>query len=103
MGQLYPSELRDSSEWVLCNAQDILDSVKKWGGWKKIFPNGIPMWLHKLRNYFNVEPKYLRLVDQPVTDHWMRDVRSHGQLDSFVGKRTLTGHVYFDEEVEVWY
>jgi hypothetical protein len=103
MGQLYPSELRDSSEWVLSNAQDVLDSVKKWGGWKKIFPNGIPPWLHKLRNYFNVEPRYLRLVDKPVTDHWMREVRSHGQLNDFVGRRTLSDHVYFDEEVEVWY
>jgi hypothetical protein len=33
----------------------------------------------------------------------MSDIRSHGQLGSFVGKRTLTGHVYFDEEIEVWY
>jgi hypothetical protein len=103
MGLLYPSELKDSSEWVLSNAQDILDSVKNAGGWKKVFPSGIPTWLHKLRNYFNVEPKCLRLVDKSVTVHWMRDIRSHGKMDGFIGKRALTGHVYFDEEVEVWY
>lgn len=103
MRLLYLSELQDSSEWVLSNAQDILDSVKKAGGWKKVFPNGVPTWLHKLRNYFNVEPKCLRLVDKSVTDHWMLNIRSHGRMDSFVGKRALTGHVYFDEEVEVWY
>jgi len=103
MGLLYASELTDSSEWVLQNAQDILDSVKKAGGWAKIFPKGVPSWLHKLRNYFNTEPKSLRLVDKSVTDHWWHDIRSHGKMDSFVGKRALTGQVYFDEEIEVWY
>lgn len=103
MGQLYASELKDSSEWVLQNPQDILDSVNKAGGWAKIFPKGVPMWLHKLRNYFNVEPKSLRLVDKSVTDHWMKQVRAHGKIDGIITKYALTGDVYFDEEVEVWY
>lgn len=103
MGLLYASELTDSSEWVLKNAQDILDSVKQAGGWGKVFPKGVPDWLHRLRNYFNVEPHTLRLVDKSVRDHWMNNVRSHGKLSGFVGERTLTGHVYFDEAVEVWY
>ena len=103
MGLLYKSELQDSTDWVLQNAQDILDSVKKAGGWAKVFPKGVPPWLHKLRNYFNVEPKCLTLVDKTVTDHWMQDIRSHGELCGPVGSRTLSGDVYFDEEVEVWY
>jgi hypothetical protein len=103
MGLLYASELRDSTDWVLQNAQDILDSVKKAGGWAKVFPKGVPMWLHKLRNYFNVEPKSLRLVDKSVTGHWMQDVRAHGQIDGLITQFALTGDVYFDEEVEVWY
>jgi hypothetical protein len=69
MGILYASELQDPSEWVDQNAQDILDSVKKAGGWKKVFPKGVPTWLHKVRNYFNLEPKTLRLVDKQPTDH----------------------------------
>lgn len=104
MGLLYASELQDSREWVFQNAQDILDSVKNAGGWAKIFPKGVPKWLHKLRNYFNVEPKTLRLVDRSVTNHWMQDIRSFGKLSAFIkGPRTLSGDVYFDEEVEVWY
>lgn len=103
MGLLYASELTDSSEWVLQNAQDILDSVKKAGGWAKIFPKGVPNWLHKLRNYFNVEPKCLRLVDKSVTDHWMQDIGSHGKIDGLITQFALSGDVYFDEEVEVWY
>lgn len=104
MGLLYASELADSREWVRQNAQDILDSVKKAGGWAKVFPKKVPDWLHKLRNYFNVEPRELKLVDKSVTDHWMREIRKHGELDTpFIGKRTLSGHVYFDEEIEVWY
>ena len=104
MGLLYASELKDPGEWVNQNAQDILDSVKKAGGWKTLFPTGVPMWLHKIRNYFNVEPTTLRLVDRGVAVHWMSEVRKYGQLNAFIkGPRTLSGHVYFDEEVEVWY
>ncbi len=104
MGLLYASELKDPNDWVGQNAEDILKSVRQAGGWKTLFPSNIPMWLHKIRNYFNVEPATLRLVDQGVTAHWMAVVRKHGQLNAFIkGPRTLSGHVYFDEEVEVWY
>src|SRR5262249_51982488 len=44
-----------------------------------------------------------RLVDKSVTAHHMRLIRAHGQMEGFIGKRALTGDVYFDEEVEVWY
>jgi hypothetical protein len=103
MGLLYASELIDSSEWVDQNAQYILDSVKNAGGWRKVFPKGPPKWLHKLRNYFNVEPKCLRLVDKHPTDHAMRLIRSHGHIDGLISQFALTGDVYFDEEVETWY
>lgn len=104
MDLLYASELKDPNDWVGQNAQNILDSVKQAGGWKKLFPNDLPMWLHKTRNYFNVEPVTLRLVDKSVTNYWMAEVRKHGQLNAFIkGPRTLSNDVYFDEEVEVWY
>ncbi len=103
MGRIYPSELPNSWEWVNQNAQDILQSVRDANGWAKIFPKKVPMWLHKLRNYFNIEPKSLRLVDKTPTDHAMHDIRSHGKMDSFIGKRALTGQVYFDEDAETWY
>lgn len=103
MALLYKSELQDSVDWVGRNAKEILDSVRNADGWEKVFPNGIPTWLHKLRNYFNVEPKTLRLMDKSVTDHWMRKIRSHGQIGGLITRFALTGDVYFDEEVEVWY
>ncbi|QYO63408.1 hypothetical protein [Leptolyngbya sp. 7M] len=103
MDLLYSSELQDPVDWVGMNAKLILASVMKAGGWAKIFPDGVPRWLHKLRNYFNVEPRSLRLVDRSIKDHWMSEIRAHGKLSGIVGKRTLTGDVYFDEEVEVWY
>jgi hypothetical protein len=110
MGLLYKSEIPDSTAWVGQNAQDILDSVKNAGGWAKVFPKKVPDWLHKLRNYFNVEPKCLRLVDKNLTAHWMQEIRSHGQMDKFpitpgriATRFSLSDDVYFDEEVEVWY
>jgi hypothetical protein len=103
MGLLYASELQDSSEWVDQNAQDILQSVKNAGGWKKVFPKGVPHWLHKIRNYFNLEPKTLRLVDKQPTDHAMHEIRSYGQIDGIITRFALTGDVYFDEDAETWY
>ena len=105
MGMLYPSEIPDSTNWVLNNAEDILKSVLKAGGWAKVFPKKIPPWLHKIRNYFNVEPKCLRLVDSSVTAHWMQEIRSHGQMDKFpitpgriATRFSLSDDVYFDED-----
>lgn len=104
MERLYISELREPAEWVDKDAEFILKSVQKIeGGWAKIFPDGPPRWLHKIRNYFNVEPKTLRLVDKNPTAHAMREVGSHGHLTGLKGSRTLSGHVYFDEDVETWY
>ena len=62
------------------------------------------MWLHKLRNYFNVEPVTLRLLDQGRTSRWMSEIRKHGQLGGWTsGPRTLSGHVYVDERDNTWY
>jgi len=103
MGLLYASELTDPSEWVDQNAQDILQSVKDAGGWKKVFPKGVPHWLHKIRNYFNLEPKTLRLVDKQPTDHAMHEIRKHGQIGGLITRFALSGDVYFDEDAETWY
>lgn len=102
-GHLYPSELRDPSEWVNQNAQCILESVRKADGWKQVFPGIFPMWLHKLRNYFNVEPVTLRLLDQANTNHWMSEIRKHNQLGGWISSKTLSGHVYVDENNNPWY
>ncbi len=103
-GLLYASELRDPSEWVNQNAQCILDSVRQADGWKQVFQGRkFPMWLHKLRNYFNVEPETLRLLDQGTTGRWMSEIREHGQLGGWISSKTLSGHVYADENNNIWY
>lgn len=100
---LYPGELRDAHEWIGQTAENILQSVNHAGSWAKVFEHGVPMWLHRLRNYFNVEPKFLRLLNKPLTDHYMSKIRSNGQLDDFVGERTLSEDVYADEQGRIWY
>jgi hypothetical protein len=103
-GLLYASELRDPSEWVNQNAQRILDSIKQAGGWNQVFQGPVPMWLHKLRNYFNKEPMTLKLLDPSRTRHWMSEITRHGQLGGRTsGPRTLSGHVYVDESNNIWY
>ncbi|MEQ1764546.1 MAG: hypothetical protein ABL984_15560 [Pyrinomonadaceae bacterium] len=101
---LSAAELKDPNKWLGQSAEGILKAVRQANGWITLFPDGVPMWLHKIRNYFNVEPATLRLVDKGTTAHWMGDIRKYCQLNAFIkGPRTLSGHVYFDEEVEVWY
>jgi len=102
---LYPGELRDAHEWVGQNAQCILDSVRRADGWKNVFkdPFPFPMWLHKLRNYFNVEPTTLRLLDKATTSIRMGEISQYGKLCGLQGSRTLSGHVYVDEYSRVWY
>jgi len=105
MGHLYASELRDPSEWVNKNAQFILDSAGKAGGWRTVFEKEkvFPMWLHKLRNYFNVEPATLRLLDRGKANQWMSAIREHKQLDGPISSNTLSGDVYADENNNIWY
>ena len=104
-GLLYASDLRDASEWVNQSAQCVLDSVRQADGWKQVFQGRpVPMWLHKLRNYFNVEPVTLRLLDQGRASRWMSEIREHKQLGGWTsGPRTLSGHVYVDENNNTWY
>lgn len=103
MSTLSTVDLQESGKWVGLNAEQILYSVLHAGGWAKVFPKGVPSWLHKLRNFFNVEPRTLKLVNKSLTDHWMQDINSHGALTGITGYFALTGDVYQDEEIAVWY
>jgi hypothetical protein len=54
------NELRLYKNWVGRTPQEIIAVVKGIsGGWLTVFPKGLPIWAHRVRNYFNVEPKFL--------------------------------------------
>lgn len=56
------SDLRDYSKWIGQRADKVYFAARAVGGWKVVFPNGLPRWASKVRNYFNVLPTTLKRV-----------------------------------------
>ncbi len=59
-----PEELRDYRNWHELTAKDVLNAVREIeGGWATVFKKGVPCWASRLRNYFNITPKFLKRYD----------------------------------------
>jgi hypothetical protein len=100
-------QLRDYSNWVGNSAKDIRDAVIKVGGWANVFssaafPRGLPLWAHRIRNYFNREPASLMRLDAKSTERLIE------RVDEGLGWHpaemwALTDDVYKDAQSWVWY
>jgi hypothetical protein len=62
--------LRDYGKWLLHSPQDVIDSVKSVR-WHNVFPSRVPRWANKVRNYFNINPTWLRLLDKTTSAEWL--------------------------------
>lgn len=97
-----PEKLRDYRYWYEndLNAEQILKAVQGFkGGWKAVFPKGIPCWASRLRNYFNILPDSLMRFD------WQREqtIYKKNLVDGgFMAFHALHGAVYKDEKNRVW-
>lgn len=118
-------ELRSYDNWVGKNAQIILDSVYRHGGWDNVFPNNgdpFPLWLSRVRNFFNYYPNKLKILDlnegkqrSKMANHYhdypgvAADVFSLGSLpyanaDSKAkAADALSEYVYLDNSGNYWY
>lgn len=67
-------ELGNYTEWLKVSPSDILREVKLHGGWKAVFPHHLPAWAHKVRNYFNVEPRSLTRLEASAEKVYMRKI-----------------------------
>jgi hypothetical protein len=54
------SELKLYERWVNKSAAQVFAAAKAVGGWQVVFPDGLPRWASKVRNYFNLLPTSLR-------------------------------------------
>lgn len=99
--------LRDYNEWLKKSPADVLAAVKPFG-WAIVFDKGIPRWAHRVRNFFNQEPRFLMLLDK---DHGNEIVRSLYQTikppnesssQNFFRRMALTGDAYRDENNKIW-
>lgn len=105
--------LQDYNNWIGKSPQQILDAVRK-NGWAGVFsttkfPRGLPIWAHRVRNYFNREPKFLMRLDEKESKFRLKrlsytsKIREEGIKDSVVHSKALTDYVYLDENNTEWF
>lgn len=56
--------LRDYKLWTQTNALAVREAVKGVGGWAIVFPDHVPRWASRVRNYFNETPRQLMRLDE---------------------------------------
>jgi len=100
-------KLKDYNYWVGTSAEEILNAVRNVGGWTNIFPNKIPLWAHRIRNFFNREPKSLERLDAKRSAKLL--MQSYAKLplnsvgDYIPEVYALSDDVYKDAQNWVWY
>jgi hypothetical protein len=57
------SKLKDYNNWIGQTARDVHLSVIAAGGWQIVFPGTLPRWASRIRQYFNLVPMTLTLLD----------------------------------------
>ena len=79
--------LGDYKNWLKVTAADVLSDVKKAGGWAEVFPDGLPLWAHRVRNYFNQEPVLLTRLDGDTSREMLHQVNRN--LSKMVRERNI--------------
>lgn len=86
------ASLRDYEKWVDQPVAKVLGAAKAAGGWINVFPvhlypSGLPKWAHRIRNYFNLEPRLLLRLDPITTRAQMAGIKSG--LDNLDQKKLI--------------
>ena len=72
---MHTTQLRDYCNWIGVSAQQVYLDVLAAGGWKAVFPNCLPRWASKVRNYFNVTPSTLEALSPDVAKRVRKQVQ----------------------------
>lgn len=100
--------LNDYGDWVGRCPLEIRRAVIARGGWSKVFPRGqdFPKWANRIRNYFNLKPKKLKLI-KSLSREWIlasREVAGGPNiLQDFKSAAALSGDLYIDEFGRHWF
>lgn len=98
------SELQDYTNWIGKSPKEVRDSVIAAGGWAKVFPEKLPVWASRVRNYFNETPNELKLLDETAAKKATNKAVKVGILDGEVGAAlALSGDVYQDRSGRFWF
>jgi hypothetical protein len=87
------NDLRLYRRWLLNSPQMVLNAVIDAGGWQTVFPNSVPQWANKVRNYFNETPKSLRLLGQAESAKWLAQARKHVPVEkTYIARSPIQIH-----------
>lgn len=94
--------LRDYRNWIGKSAEEILVAVKTVGGWPAVFPNSVPIWAHRVRNFFNQEPISLTRYDADFSREFLARVQEGlNALDRAKKTKWLKKHPLFGSLPEI--
>lgn len=68
-------QLRNYGYWLPKSPQQVLLAVMAAGGWKIVFPDKLPRWASRVRNYFNVTPKSLQRLPADAAKRAVKQVQ----------------------------
>lgn len=93
-------DLRCYRNWHNMTAEQVLQAVIAVKGWAEVFPNRLPKWASRIRNYFNLAPTYLMRFDRGREKSL---VREHHTYRKGLARFALSDDVYKDEANRVWF
>lgn len=64
--------LRDYGKWIDQTTWDVYHSVIRVGGWQQVFPGPLPVWASRIRQYFNLTPMSLKLLDEGDSNEYLK-------------------------------
>src|SRR5712672_2644360 len=68
--------LTDYGNWIGETAWDVHGSVMRVGGWQQVFPGALPRWASRIRQYFNLTPMTLELLDHEESSRCLEMVQT---------------------------
>jgi hypothetical protein len=68
--------LTDYGNWIGETAWEVHWSVMRVGGWQQVFPGALPRWASRIRQYFNLTPMTLELLDHEESSRYLERVQT---------------------------
>lgn len=82
--------LRDYGNWIGETAWDVHGSVMRVGGWQQVFPRALPRWASRIRQYFNLTPMTLKLLDHEESSRYLESWRKRLSLPQIAPRPAAT-------------
>ena len=68
--------LGNYGKWVEETPWEVYSSVIAVGGWQHVFPGALPRWASRVRQYFNLTPMTLKLLDHEESSGYLKKAQT---------------------------